>query len=79
MRHCVYMQKNQTESVRQRLFALDLAACVALERARKAEVSAARLSAKNNPGLCAALLSDAQRRGGESINWDEYFLQMGMY
>ena len=55
------------------MFARDLAACLALSDARRAEDAARRAAAQANPELCAELLAAATRRGAAVIDWAEYF------
>jgi len=69
---------NTAQQIKQRLFASDLAACIALADARKAENVARRASAQGDAELCAALLAIAQRRGESEINWPEYFRNADM-
>lgn len=56
-----------------RQFALDLAACIDLNRVRKAENAAARARCQADTRLCAVLQAEADRRGEAGINWPEYF------
>lgn len=61
------------QSFKARMRARDLAACIALSDARKAELAAARARCQANPELCALLLSEARQRGESGIDWPEYF------
>ncbi len=54
-------------------FARDLAECVRLSQARKANLAAQRAASQANASLCTELLADAQRRGQSQIDWPEYF------
>ena len=60
------------------MFARDLAACLALSDARKAENAEARERMRANSELADALLTDAIRRGDVAIDWDSYFRTMGV-
>ena len=56
-----------------RQFAIDLAACIELNRVRKAENAAARARCQADAGLCSVLQAEADQRGEAGINWPEYF------
>ncbi len=58
--------------------ASDLRAGLALRDARARDNAECRARAAANPGLCAALLADRQRRGFQSIDWVEYFRNLGI-
>ena len=66
------------DNVKQRFAARDLATCIALADARKAENAAARSRMQANKELCDQLLSEARRRGEDSINWTAYFSALGV-
>jgi predicted solute-binding protein len=55
------------------MFAADLAACIALEDASKAENAAARSRSQGSKGLVAILAERAAQRGEPGIDWQEYF------
>lgn len=59
-------------------FGNDLAACIRLADASKAENAAARERIRNNAELVAHLEAAAQRRGELGINWAEYFRNVGL-
>lgn len=65
-------------STAQRMFAADLAACIALNDARKAENAAARSRAQSNPQLVADLTEQAAQRGEAAIDWQDYFRNVGI-
>ena len=61
-----------------RMFARDVAACLALSDARKRENAARRAAAQASAPLVAALQADAERRGRAEIDWQEYFRNADM-
>lgn len=61
-----------------RFFAADLASCIRLADARKAENARARARCLANKDLTAVLLADAQRRGEPGIDWNGYFSRAGI-
>ncbi len=65
-------------AIAQRFASRDLAACIALSDARKAENAAARARMLANPELTACLLADAKRRGHAEIDWADYFRNAGV-
>lgn len=60
-----------------RLFQADYAACLALSDALKAENAAVRARCMADTALASHLLQDAKRRGKSTIDWDQYFRNIG--
>lgn len=60
-----------------RMFARDLAVMVRLSDERKRENAAARARCKANVELVELLTSEAARRG-RSLDWNEYFRNIGI-
>lgn len=61
-----------------RMFEADLRACLARDAARKAENAAWRARCLANTELAALLLEDAKRRGEPGIDWNAYFVNLGI-
>lgn len=61
-----------------RMFARDLAACIALSDERKRENAERRKRCQANAELCAHLVERARRRGESAVNWPEYFRNIGI-
>jgi len=65
-------------NIAQRFAARDLARCIAIADARKAEDAQARRRCLANAGLVALLTEQAERRGSGAIDWPEYFRNLGI-
>ena len=73
------MTTTQTGSsnIQARMFARDLAACIAAADARKAENAKARAASMANEEL-SSLLRDSAERRGEVFSWADYFRNAGI-